>query len=316
MSLASALLKRAFIAHRLHAPWRDIAFARAPDPVHGKPCYVAPDGTPVPDVTFNVSHQAGLVALVGWGRRPAFGSTANATAGSGSGGAGGSKGRVTDVELGVDVVCVNERNDYRTIDGSPTGFAAWLDIYADFFSPADLAAMNTLPGSTVLQLPDGTTILTSEVGAEALESCCSRGVTLRARRGGSDGEGGTEVHFLSDVIVEEKLRLFYTFWCLKEAYIKLTGEAMLAGWLREVEFRNVRAPRAAAAPNSPWGEKVQDIHVYRQGALVADVKLSIQAFEADYMVAVAVRGVPEAEMPAEAVQRVALEDVLRFVGGA
>lgn len=38
------------------------------------------------------------------------------------------------------------------------------------------------------------------------------------------------------------LRWFYALWCLREAYIKMTGEALLANWLRELEIRGFAPP--------------------------------------------------------------------------
>jgi 4'-phosphopantetheinyl transferase len=91
MSLGSALLKRLFVHQTLDVPWKDIKFGRKRDPKHGKPCALLAPTTPHPSplpapIEFNVSHQAGLVALVGC------------------------KADILDAELGVDIVCVNERN--------------------------------------------------------------------------------------------------------------------------------------------------------------------------------------------------------------
>ncbi|KAK4913981.1 hypothetical protein LTR66_017180, partial [Elasticomyces elasticus] len=36
-----------------------------------------------------------------------------------------------------------------------------------------------------------------------------------------------------------RMRKFYTSWALKEAYIKMVGEGLLAPWLRELEFEGV-----------------------------------------------------------------------------
>ena len=66
MSLASALLKRLFVHHALGIPWKDIKFGRKRDPKHGKPVALLPLPQHGPaSVEFNISHQAGLVALVG-----------------------------------------------------------------------------------------------------------------------------------------------------------------------------------------------------------------------------------------------------------
>jgi 4'-phosphopantetheinyl transferase len=38
------------------------------------------------------------------------------------------------------------------------------------------------------------------------------------------------------------LRWFYALWCLREAYIKMTGEALLASWLKDLEIRGFGPP--------------------------------------------------------------------------
>ncbi len=59
-------------------------------------------------------------------------------------------------------------------------------------------------------------------------------------------DGGEVMQVASNDVIEAKLRRFYTFWALKEAYVKMTGDALLADWLRVLEFRKVRAPRPAS----------------------------------------------------------------------
>jgi len=90
-----------------------------------------------------------------------------------------------------------------------------------------------------------------------------------------------------------KLRHFYAHWCLKEAYVKMTGEALLAAWLKELEFRNVQVPLPCsqlppdAQTSGEWGQTCTDIEIWFRGNRVTDVKLEIQAFREDYMVATA-----------------------------
>ncbi|OOF92416.1 hypothetical protein ASPCADRAFT_509391 [Aspergillus carbonarius ITEM 5010] len=83
--------------------------------------------------------------------------------------------------------------------------------------------------------------------------------------------------------VEYSYRVFFTYWALKEAYIKMTGEALLAPWLRELEFTNVIAPDAGegayrGVKTSLYGKEVQDVRV------------EVVAFEGDFLVATAARG--------------------------
>lgn len=237
------------------------------------------DGRPVPNVTFNVSHQAGLVALVG--------------------------STVPGAELGVDIVCVNERNDYRIIDKD--GFDGWVDMYDEIFSSEESWDMKYNIDS--LQLLDGSTLMPSELGRS--DRCCRRGQTLTATRRLENGEA-REVSFDSDLLIDAKLRRFYTFWCYKEAYIKLTGEALMASWLKQLEFKNVRVPRpgtvARCSTHGTWGEKVDDVEVWLHGASLKNVRMEIQAFEEDRMISIAVKDVPGSIPP---IYRVDLEqDVL------
>ena len=70
-------------------------------------------------------------------------------------------------------------------------------------------------------------------------------------------------------------------------------EALLALWLKELEFRNVKVPMAYtqlpadAQRNGEWGETCTDVEIWFRGDRVTDVKLEIQAFREDYMVATA-----------------------------
>lgn len=45
--------------------------------------------------------------------------------------------------------------------------------------------------------------------------------------------------------LDKKLRYFYTLWCLREAYVKMTGEALLAPWLGALEMRYFSPPEDA-----------------------------------------------------------------------
>lgn len=91
---------------------------------------------------------------------------------------------------------------------------------------------------------------------------------------------------------EAALRVFYAHWALKEAYIKMTSEAFMATWLRELEFRQVRTPQPAGWADGQagvWheGECLRDIEVWLRGERVADVYIELQAVGASYMVATA-----------------------------
>ncbi|KAF3010743.1 hypothetical protein E8E13_007101 [Curvularia kusanoi] len=259
MSLASALLKRLFVHKTLGIPWKDITFGRKRDPKHGKPVALlpAPLHGPAP-VEFNISHQAGLVALVGC------------------------KTSDLDAELGVDIVCVNERNQGAMIDAE--GFEAWVDMYAGIFSPEESFDIKyNAPPFTLL---DGIPVTPDMLGRH--DRCCTRGQQLSLTL-----PAGERRDFSSDLLIDAKLRRFFTFWCYKEAYIKMDGEALLADWIPELEFKSVRAP----APGSParcsthgvWGERVTDAEVWFKHVRMPECRMEIQAFEENYMVGVAAK---------------------------
>ena len=117
--------------------------------------------------------------------------------------------------------------------------------------------------------------------------------------------------FDSDLLIDAKLRRFYTFWCFKEAYIKLDGEALLANWIPQLEFKHVRAPQPGAparcSAHGTWGERVSDAEVWWSGSgngpgdasrtgsglaatkRLEDTRLEIQAFEENFMIGVAAK---------------------------
>jgi len=138
LSLGSSLLKRLFVVRTQALPWAEVTFSRIGHEKHGKPCF-APDGRKH-QVDFNVSHQAGLVTLVGCA--------------------------ANDALIGVDITCVNERNEKRMIDKE--GFESFVDMHVEVFSQADLEAMKACAGS-----------------------------------------------------LDDKIRTFYAYWALKEAYVSL-----------------------------------------------------------------------------------------------
>lgn len=263
MSLASALLKRLFVHQSLGIPWKDVRFGRKNDPKHGKPYALLPspqDG-PAP-VEFNISHQAGLVALVGC--------------------------RTTelDVELGVDIVCVNERNDYRVIDEE--GFGGWIDIYVEIFSQEE--SFDLKYNADAFPLLDGTIVTPEMLGRH--DRCTTRNQQLDITL--PSGEKRT---FDSDLLIDAKLRRFYTLWCYKEAYIKLDGEALLAKWIPQLEFKHVRAPRpgtiARCSTHGTWGERVSDAEIWftkdGKSKRLEDTRVEIQALEEDFMIGVAAK---------------------------
>ncbi|KAI9819079.1 MAG: hypothetical protein M1826_001209 [Phylliscum demangeonii] len=319
MSLGSMLLKYHAVAQCTGLPWSSIVLSAAPG--NGKPCYRPPPSSSSSSpyaghptgvlnhngtIEFNVSHQAGLVALIACRGQPTTAAK----------------------EVGIDIACVDERGDELARIDDEGGFVAWLAMFRDIFSARELDDVAyCLPPDTVLVHVDSHAVLPALEPAELarLARCCNRPNQLMQARVATPSAPPTplppspsSIPVNSSVIIDAKLRRFYTFWALKEAYVKFVGEALLADWLRELEFRSVRAPRPAPAPtistsiataaaddttlnpdpglgsssgpgaSSRWGHVVRDIEVWRARQRVRDVAMEVQAFEGAYLIASAV----------------------------
>lgn len=302
MSLGSALLKRLFVSKTLGIPWKDVHYARKGDKKHGKPCAVDEVGRPIDGIDFNVSHQAGLVALIGWDgrRRHRFTPSGNIQ------GVLPSNARSDNVMVGVDIVCVNER-DSAAVTIDTEGFDGWVDIYDSVFSDEERWSMKY--DIDYMTLYDGTILDRADLGRH--DRCIERNKHLSFTT-----PAGRAVSFSSELLIDAKLRRFYTYFCYKEAYIKLAGEALLAPWLKQLEFFNVRSPLpgtvARCSTLGTWGEEVDDVEVRMHGRAVDDVKMKIQAFEEDFMFSVAIQG-PVQQLRIPAFTKVSLEkDVLAY----
>lgn len=68
----------------------------------------------------------------------------------------------------------------------------------------------------------------------------------------------------------------------------MTGEALLAPWLRELEFTDVIAPEPPQ--ELPWSQPYTAIKTWLRGELVEDVRIEVVAFGNEYLVATAARG--------------------------
>ncbi|KAK3310977.1 uncharacterized protein B0T15DRAFT_426777 [Chaetomium strumarium] len=269
MALASALLKHYAVAKLSHTPCNnnnpDGAFTRD---ARTKPVYIDP-ATGAQPVSFNVSHQAGIVAIIAVAgyhpppppRTAPSSSTNEREAGQAEAGA------EVGVEVGVDVVCTSERRarDHAMI--ARDGWPAFVDMHADVFAPGEVAY---LKHRVLLRMA-------SSVG----------------------GGGGAPT---TEQLVDVKLRAFYALWALREAYVKLTGEALLADWLRELEFVDFRPPRPTAGWEVPAregggqedrdgedAEVIRRIDIRFKGNKVEDVNMCLRSVGQDYMIATAVR---------------------------
>ncbi|KAI1137428.1 phosphopantetheinyl transferase [Hypoxylon sp. FL0543] len=165
------------------------------------------------------------------------------------------------VDVGTDVVCTTERRarDHRVVNTE--GWGRFVDMHADVFgrSEARFLKSDVLGGGT------------TQAGLPAL----ARG----------------------EEIVDFKLRCFYTLWCLREAYVKMTGDALLAPWLKDLEFRGFRAPSPGLAGfgQRPDGEAaaaaevIKDHEVLFRGERVDDANICLRSLGPDYMTCTAVR---------------------------
>ncbi|KAI0400921.1 phosphopantetheinyl transferase [Xylaria palmicola] len=231
MALASHLLKHWVVSEYCGVPWRETKLSAD---TNGKPTFK--DAAGRQPVVFNVSHQAGLVALVAVHGYDAANS-----------------GDSSKVDIGVDIVCVNERErrDHQMIRGE--GWGRFVDMHADVFGRTEAAYLKT--------------------GLEALPAYAA----LRTE----------------DERLAYRLRTFYTLWCLREAYVKMTGEALLAKWLGDLVFRRFEAPAPGTAfaqsDDDDPGQVVRRHDVLFEGSTVDDANICIRSLGPDYMTCTAVR---------------------------
>lgn len=220
--------------------------------------------SPSTKVEFNVSHQASMTILAGTIAPDPTQIEQLASAG------------VSHLlpRLGIDITCVNERKPIKSFKE----LREYVDIFSEVFSPSELNDM------------------------KSPQLAFNRAVNSGLAKAFTSAEG-EKVLSESD-LVRFGLRLFYSYWALKEAYVKLTGEALLAPWLRVLEFTNVvppdpvnplpaAKPRADCGPEdmprSPrkWGSPYTGVIVSKDGQQLKDVRIELVAFESDYIVATA-----------------------------
>ena len=299
MSLASSLIKHLAVAHLSPStPWNRTAITRD---ARTKPTWVDPSTGESP-VAFNVTHQAGVVALIATlssiivpssssppnpspnhpnpdpsadHPNPTLTTTTTTTTTEEN---GEPEPQNVQVEVGIDIVSPAERRkrDHELI--AAESWPRFVDMHADVFSPSET---RYLKYEVLSQVPG----LVSSPSSSSGEGTPGRGLST----------------------IDAKLRAFYALWALREAYVKLTGEALLAPWLSELEFRRFRpsAPTAAwdvvAASedndndndnndNNRYGPQVVTNHqIYFRGQRVHDVNISLRSMGADFMICTAVR---------------------------
>lgn len=255
MSLTSHLLKHLAIHELGGVPWALSTISRDQN---GKPCF-SPSNGAGKVLEFNVSHQAGLVPLIACAS--------------------------PEVEVGIDVVCVNERSDNATI--RKNGLFEWIDMHAEVFSRYEVRYMKYDTES--LPLPSSLQIDLEGRANDAIANC----QRLDGLVSWTTSDGALQ-ELNANVIIDAKLRRFYAFWCLREAYVKMTGEALLAPWLGDLEFRKFKVPAAnkdAALDDSDLllGEITTEFEIYFKGEQVENVTMELRALGRNYMVGTAVR---------------------------
>jgi 4'-phosphopantetheinyl transferase len=242
-------------------------------------------------IGFNVSHQAGLVSLI-------------AVIGEGG-----------EVEVGTDIVCANERlaHDYRLIEKE--GFFRFVDIYKDVFAESEVNFMK----SALVELDVGKGVELKGVGNDALSRCQWRNAKLEVEAVDREERKDITIKMDSNVVIDAKLRRFYAMWCLRETYVKMTGDALLAPWLKELEILDVQVPAGKGgiqgSTSLEKGQVAKDFRINFKGTLVTNVVMELTALGADYMVAGSARSVTGREVTLQMGnwERLDLEsDVLKF----
>lgn len=174
-------------------------------------------------------------------------------------------------QVGTDVVCDDERRQQTYAAIEQEGFPAWVTMYEQVFHPAEIECM--INDATHFGLSSH--YCSDEAVPEALDSS------------GTHSGSSAKAHEW-----DGKLRRFYAYWALKEAYAKMTGEALMADWLKRLEFRNVRAPRPSTYATESGlepGEILDAIEVRLDDNEIMDVSMSLRALGKHYMIASAIK---------------------------
>ena len=357
MSLASALLKYTFIHRRAKIPWSQVQISRTPAP-HRRPYWEPPEDWSTIDIyagsdskneepcrirglEYNVSHQAGLVTIIGCSTPTAqLPSSVIPNPGPLSPTVLDSFAKIDlnthptwkafdshdVIRLGVDIACTNE--DKRTPKDLNTQakFDEWIEIFAEMFSDRERRHMRQQP----IHVP-----VKERAEGDWSDSDPSSAASSPRNAKGESGVSRED----TATSFQMKLRRFYAYWALKEAYIKMIGEGLLASWLRELEFLEVHAPPppplgasqsqqgrvsipdsastpAGLEPRLPASANGHPHHPYPaetakwtppdeaergmitlfKGKRVEDVEIEVVAYDSDFMIATAIRGVREREV--------------------
>ncbi|EHK97514.1 hypothetical protein M7I_6723 [Glarea lozoyensis 74030] len=192
------------------------------------------------------------------------------------------------VDTGTDVVCVNERESRDSEYIQKSGFFDWVDIHGEVFSESEISFMKLGP------------ILPSDLGIEGefmgygkdrISRCQRRGgeVAVNVKRGDHE----EEVNVKTSKVIDVKMRRFYAMWCLRESFVKMTGEALLAPWLKELEILDVQAPTVKEGhltkESLEQGGVQHEFRIIFKGKPVTDVRMELSALGEAFMVGGALR---------------------------
>lgn len=102
---------------------------------------------------------------------------------------------------------------------------------------------------------------------------------------------------------DRALRYFYALWCLREAYVKMTGDALLASWLKDLEMHNFAPPEDM--------EEAQEVRL--RGKKVEGVDVRLMPLLEEYMISTAVGNGDNGErVELGEFQSLDMEEVLAF----
>lgn len=258
MALVSHLLKHWAVATTCGVPWSQTGLSRDE---RGKPIFTTRTGsssstaTASQPVVFNVSHQAGLVALIA--------ATKSSTTGDVDGN--------WQVDVGTDIVCTSERRerDHKMI--REKGWSEFVDMHAEVFGRAETEHLKhgDLLRASSSSSPSSSTATTPSANAASA--------------------------------IDAKLRAFYALWCYREAYVKMTGDALLASWLNDLEFRDFRAPEpgpparanGSLTQQQQVGQPAEQVRrgceIFLAGEQVNDANVCLRSLGPDFMTCSAVR---------------------------
>jgi 4'-phosphopantetheinyl transferase len=212
-------------------------------------------------VDFNVSHQAGIVSLIA------------------------AVGFKAEVDVGTDVTCWNERKKHDDKHIEKRGLFDWIDMHADVFAESEITWMKL--GALDLDLEGEL----HGYGKDTVSRCERRGGSVEVEITRSNAI--ERVRVSRDNIIDAKLRRFYTMWCLREAYVKMTGEALLAPWLRELEIMDIQAPKPHVETKDSasllQGEGIKSGNIVFKGKRIQDVYMDVSAVGQNFMIAGCVR---------------------------